>query len=159
MNFITVQLKGMDKVSLGAKYMVQAARNELRLAVPAAAELIAEEARTIVPVDTGRLRDAIHVEPSSSGGFSQVVDRDEKQVVVVSPAYPSLNEYNFSPPYARRIEFGFMGTDKLGRTYHQAAQPFMRPAADAKKEDAKALIKEQMFEALAAASGFNRGRA
>ncbi len=159
MNFITVQLKGMDKVSLGAKYMVHAAQRELRLAVPAGAELIAEEARTLVPVDTGRLHDAIHVEPSSSGGFSQVVDRDEKQVVVVSPAYPSLNKYGFSPPYARRIEFGFMGTDKLGRTYHQVAQPFMRPAADAKKEDAKALIKDQMFEALAAASGFNQGRA
>lgn len=159
MNFITVQVRGMDKVSLGATYMVKAAQSALRLAVPDAAQVIAEEAKTIVPVDTGRLRDAIHVEPSSSGSFPQCIDRDEKQQVVVSPAYASFNEYGFSPPYARRIEFGFMGTDRLGREYHQAAQPFMRPAADAKRDEAKQMIKDQLFEALAGASGFNRGRA
>lgn len=159
MNFVTVQLRGMDKVSLGAGYMIRAAQNTLKVAVPDAAQVIAEEAKTIVPVDTGRLRDAIHVEPSSSGAFPQCIDRNEKQAVVVSPAYISQNEYGFSPPYARRIEFGFMGTDRLGRTYHQAAQPFMRPAFDTKKEEAAQMIKDQMFEALAGASAFHRGRA
>ena len=32
--------------------------------------------------------------------------------------------------YARRIEFGFKDTDKLGRKYNQAAKPYMRPALD-----------------------------
>ena len=34
-------------------------------------------------------------------------------------------------PYARRIEYGFMDkTDKLGRLYHQPAQPVWRPMFD-----------------------------
>lgn len=31
-------------------------------------------------------------------------------------------------PYARRLEFGFVGVDKRGRHYHQAPQPHWRPA-------------------------------
>lgn len=30
--------------------------------------------------------------------------------------------------YARRQEFGFVGTDSLGRRYNQAARPYLRPA-------------------------------
>lgn len=33
--------------------------------------------------------------------------------------------------YARRIELGFQGKDKLGRVYDQTGFPFLRPAADA----------------------------
>ncbi len=29
--------------------------------------------------------------------------------------------------YARRLEFGFFGTDSLGRNVHQEARPFLRP--------------------------------
>lgn len=32
--------------------------------------------------------------------------------------------------YGRRVEFGFNGADNLGRVYHQAAQPALRPAFD-----------------------------
>lgn len=31
-------------------------------------------------------------------------------------------------PYARRIELGFHGTDRLGRAYNQWAYPYLRPA-------------------------------
>ena len=31
-------------------------------------------------------------------------------------------------PQARRLEYGFFGDDSLGRTYHQAPRPHMRPA-------------------------------
>ncbi|MGF2618433.1 HK97 gp10 family phage protein [Rossellomorea vietnamensis] len=31
-------------------------------------------------------------------------------------------------PYAMRIEYGFRGTDSLGRTYNQAPQPYLNPA-------------------------------
>lgn len=30
--------------------------------------------------------------------------------------------------YARRVELGFVGTDKLGRVYNQAPRPYLRPA-------------------------------
>lgn len=38
--------------------------------------------------------------------------------------------------YAQRIEYGFMDTDSLGRTYNQEAQPYMRPAYDTKQGEA-----------------------
>jgi hypothetical protein len=33
-----------------------------------------------------------------------------------------------SSPQARRLEYGFYGTDSLGRVYHQGPFPHMRPA-------------------------------
>ena len=33
-------------------------------------------------------------------------------------------------PQARRLEYGFVGPDKLGRVYNQAARPHIRPALD-----------------------------
>ena len=41
-------------------------------------------------------------------------------------------EANVGPTmiYARRIELGFEGPDSLGRVYHQAPKPYVRPAYD-----------------------------
>lgn len=36
-------------------------------------------------------------------------------------------------PYGRRLEFGFVGIDSLGRNYNQAARPHLRPAAERHK--------------------------
>lgn len=33
-------------------------------------------------------------------------------------------------PQGRRLEYGFVGTDSLGRTYNQAPRPHVRPAVD-----------------------------
>jgi HK97 gp10 family phage protein len=35
--------------------------------------------------------------------------------------------------YARRLEYGFKGTDSLGRKYNQSAKPYLRPALDNNK--------------------------
>jgi HK97 gp10 family phage protein len=35
--------------------------------------------------------------------------------------------------YAKRMEYGFKGPDKLGRKYKQSAHPYMRPAMDENK--------------------------
>jgi hypothetical protein len=45
-----------------------------------------------------------------------------------------------SVPYARRIEYGFMQADRLGRRYNQAAQPYLRPAFDAQQAAVRAAI-------------------
>lgn len=36
-------------------------------------------------------------------------------------------------PYGRRLEFGFVGIDSLGRNYNQAARPHLRPAMERHK--------------------------
>ena len=52
------------------------------------------------------------------------------------------------PPYARRIELGFVGQDSLGRHYHQAAQPYMAPAFSNKQDEARQMIKDEVTGAL-----------
>lgn len=43
-----------------------------------------------------------------------------------------------SAPQARRLEYGFVGTDSIGRHYHQPPFPHIRPAvADTRPEYAK----------------------
>jgi HK97 gp10 family phage protein len=84
---------------------------QVRAAAVQSAELVMDTAKAIVPVDTGRLRDSIDYQ----------ITEDALQITaIISP----------HTEYANRIEFGFIGVDSLGRTYNQAAQPYMRPAWD-----------------------------
>jgi hypothetical protein len=61
-----------------------------------------EQAKRVVPVDTGALRRSIEIR-----GNSVVTDKD----------------------YAPRINFGFTGTDSLGRTYDYRGTFFLSDAA------------------------------
>ena len=45
-------------------------------------------------------------------------------------------------PYAMRIEKGFIGSDSLGRVYHQAPRPFMRQAWDLQKKVVEKILME-----------------
>lgn len=141
---LNASLAGFDRLSLKVKYLVDAARFGLKAGVADAATQVELTAKELVPVKTGKLRESIHVE--------QVVDEPERQVVAVVPAYQAGNEYGIDPEYARRIEFGFVGTDRLGREYHQAPQPFMRPAGDQHAAAAVATIRESVRDEMAAAS-------
>ncbi len=51
--------------------------------------------------------------------------------------------------YSARLEFGFFGTDALGRNYNQEARPFMRPALAAKKDEIERNIAAAVRAALA----------
>ena len=137
---LTVTLSGMDKLSLQVRYLSKAAQAGLKLGVDGAAGLFRDEAKLLVPVKTGNLRDHIH--------FYTTVDEPEKQQREVTPVYELEGSGELDPPYARRIEFGFIGQDSLGRNYHQAAQPFMRPAFDNKRAEAEQLIREEVTSAL-----------
>lgn len=48
-------------------------------------------------------------------------------------------------PFAKRLEYGFADTDKLGRVYNQAAQPHFRPAMDDNQSKYKKIYKEALF--------------
>ncbi len=146
---LQVSVSGTDALTLKFKYLIKAAQQGLKFGVSEAASVIEEEAKTLVPVDTGNLRDHIHTEP--------VINQPERQVSVVTPITVSevpvafgggISETELDPPYARRIEFGFMGTDRLGRVYHQAPQPYMRPAYESKKGEAETAIKDGVLEAI-----------
>lgn len=87
----------------------------------AAAQVVRNAAIPKAPVKTGTLRRSVRTELVDGGDVAVGTDL----------------------PYARRIELGFIGTDSRGRHYHQAAQPYLRPAYDETKA-------EQAREAIAA---------
>lgn len=131
---LLVTARGFDSLSLGIKALQKPVQDALRDGVRSAAMILTQEAKDLVPVKTGRLQTAIHDEV--------VTDEPEKQERSVRPAYETGE--GFDPPYARRIEMGFIGTDSIGRRYHQPAKPFMRPAFDSKQEEAKAEILDHL---------------
>jgi hypothetical protein len=81
---------------------------EVEVALEKNAQALLLMIQSRAPVRTGAYRASWHIE------------RQGNQRLVGSGA-----------PYGRRLEFGFMGTDALGRSYHQAPQPHVRPSADA----------------------------
>jgi Bacteriophage HK97-gp10, putative tail-component len=107
---------------------LQAAQNGLKAGAAAGAQVFEAHAKENAPVLTGRLRDGIHTET--------VTDSETVQTLMVTPVVAASNKYGFEPPYARRIELGFIGVDSLGRHYHQAPEPYMRPAFDEGLADA-----------------------
>lgn len=78
-----------------------------------------------VPIQSGELRAAINKEVKTKGAFK-----------VVGRVWVSGNI-----PYAQRIEFGFIGTDSLGREFHQLPRPFMRPALTRNLPEIKEMFK------------------
>lgn len=67
------------------------------------------------PVDTGQYRNSIRADKPISENGGPVC-------YVGSPM-----------PQTRRLEFGFVGPDKLGRAYNQAPRPHWRPTFDLNK--------------------------
>jgi Bacteriophage HK97-gp10, putative tail-component len=111
-----------------------------RQGVAAGAALFEDGAKNNAPVQTGRLRDGIHTET--------VVDTNTQTQLMVTPVVDAANKEGFEPPYARRIELGFIGIDSLGRHYHQAPEPYMRPAFDEQKDAALQAHEDAVREAL-----------
>jgi hypothetical protein len=146
---LTAQFRGYDKLSLRVKYLQRAAAWGLKAGVGEAGLLMETSAKGYVPVLTGKLRDSIHTE--------SVEDTEEVQRVKVTPITEADNKYGFEPAYPRRIELGFFGPDSLGRVYHQAPQPYMRPAFDENQVEARVRIKDSILMELQAATNTAAG--
>jgi len=97
----------------------------------AAAQVIASDAKGHAPVDTGTLRRSITVEAVAPGDVRVGSD----------------------VPYAARIEYGFNAADSRGRQYHQAAQPYLRPAFDANQDRVLRMIADGVRDVFRAAAG------
>lgn len=142
---ITVQLTGLDKLSLAVGYMKTAASTGLKFGVSEGGGLVLNEAKINVPKVSGNLDEHIHMEI--------VTDEPEVQVVAVTPIFPASNKYGFDPAYARRVHDGFIGVDSLGRHYHQAANPFLTAAYETQKKPAIDAIRNGLYQELDAVVG------
>lgn len=136
-----VTVSGTGSAELKAKRWISAAVDGLRFGVSEGAFMMEQGMIQRVPVDTGHLRDSIHT--------TTIADDGAKQVKAVSPVVEAANPWGIDPAYARRIEYGFVGPDSLGRVYHQPPQSYIRSTYDELKDEVSKTIKDSVIETLA----------
>ncbi len=120
----------------------------LERAVVAGALLIQNAAKEGTPFRTGTLRRSIHIgghDDLNPDGVSGKIDPPEVTADRVAVFVGTDVEY------ARRVEYGFEGDDVLGRTYHQPAQPYLRPAVDETRREVVQEIGEALRDLIRAA--------
>ncbi len=122
---IEIKLEGMSELLKGVKAYELQMRGRVSYAIEAGMIRIRDDAKGYAPVrkkQGGNLRNSIRGEMLSP--LTAVV---ETNVV-----------------YAARQEFGFIGTDKLGRTYNQQGRLYMTRAAEENTERLLAGIRREI---------------
>lgn len=105
-----------------------------------AAQTVANEVRRpksaggAMPVDTGNLRRSLLAStsslPSVRVGDQAFPDNDDQITLTIAGAQLGDKIYmGFQAAYARRMEYGFVGADSLGRYYNQQGNGFVRLTA------------------------------
>lgn len=119
-----------DKELIAKFKRMQAAAQSgaLKSAAIAGIQPIQNAAQAGAPYLTGTLRRSIHTE-----------------IVVDRPLYAEAAT-GTDVPYAARQEFGFSGVDALGRSYHQPARPYMRPAYEQQQAEAISETETALWE-------------
>lgn len=137
-----VRIDGSDSLMRKLSALAEAAQGQmLERAMVAGALIVQNAAKQQAPFLTGTLRRSIHIggheemNPDGEGGNVPEPEVDGASVAVY---------IGTDVEYARRLEYGFNGTDSLGRQYSQAAQPYLRPAAD----ENQAAVRTEVGEAL-----------
>lgn len=145
---ITAKIVGSAALSAKLKLLERAVQNKaVEQALVSGALLVVNQAKENAPYLTGTLRRSIHI----GGHTSKTPDyqsksEDQGQYSSVGMPHGTAVMVGTNLPYARRVEFGFTGTDSLGRTYDQAAQPYLTTAFEEKKDEAVKEIGEAFRE-------------
>ena len=113
-NMFEMEVEGLDEAIAALEKLSSDVDGAVEAALSAGALEVENEAKNRAPYVTGTLRRSI----------THKIEGDDALVGPFSAV-----------PYAARIEFGFVGADSLGRVYNQAAQPYLRPALQAKQAD------------------------
>lgn len=132
----------MPQGSFGAQVGKWAAQTEQRMTAVFrdAAQTVANEVTTPtgsggnMPVVTGNLRRSLMASttamPTLKSDEEEFSGNDGQITLVIAGANIGETIYlGFQAVYARRIEYGFKGTDSLGRVYDQSGAGFVRLTA------------------------------
>ncbi|EPY2286133.1 HK97-gp10 family putative phage morphogenesis protein [Clostridium sporogenes] len=123
----SMELDGMDNLIRKIEEMGKAGVKVENAALKKAGELIVEEAKNNVPVKTEKLKKGLKVSGVHKKGGNKFV---------LAGIQKGDNSKIF---YGKFLEFG---TSKM------KARPFMAPAYESKKEEAKEIIKQELRNAL-----------
>ena len=97
-------------------------------------------ARQLAPYVTTALKNSIYARTSKDDPYNQVAaivkSKNPKAEIAPLPE-PKEGEAYVGPcvAYGARVEFGFVGKDKLGRQYNQATHPYLTPALEKVKTE------------------------
>lgn len=80
-----------------------------------------------MPVDTGNLRNSFVSSLNGQGGLTGAVSYE---LTIAGAKIGDTIFGGWTAAYARRIEYGFTGTDSLGRAFNQNGRGFVRHAAE-----------------------------
>lgn len=127
---VSVSISGFEGIANSFKYIKRGMADGLDAIVGVGALPIETEAKRLAPIVTGALRQSI---------------RTESVRVSATSALAKIGPH---VPYGARIEFGFVGPDSLGRVYHQAPEPYMRPAYETKKQEAHDAMRDSAKEII-----------
>lgn len=146
---VRAQIHGAESLTRKLAALQDATRGRmLERAVVAGALLVQNSAKVNAPFRTGTLRRSIHIgghanlNPDGVAGKVSDPEIDDNSVAVF---------VGTDVEYARRIEYGFEGADRLGRTFHQPAQAYLRPAVDENRREVVQEIGEALRDLIRAA--------
>ena len=129
---IRIEIKGIPHLQAKFKQIDNDMQKALLEGLVEGGALVVNTAKGRVAYKTGNLKNNIKEQKQSmSGGKAQV----DVGVTTV--------------PYAARIEFGYTGPDKLGRRFHQAAQPYMRNSLDENGKKIDNIIESKLKAVIA----------
>lgn len=106
---------------------LKAAFKRLSVAARGSALMTAAKAG-ILPIQNAAIENA----PYLTGNLARSIHTEEVEKTNHSAKVATGTDVE----YAARQEFGFNDTDARGRSYHQPARPYMRPAYDNHREEA-----------------------
>lgn len=146
-----VEVKGLTELEFNFVELLKLDAEEggraVRSALRAGAKVIADDAKLRVPVDSGELRDALHVSTTKDSSGAIIAGIKFRKVRGGDfPFHWRFVEYGTGPRFRRRRAKGKVVKKLGGATGVMPARPFLRPAFEAKK---KAAVKK-VQEALAA---------
>ena len=116
-----------------------------------------------VPFDTGALRASLVVTVNGSPPPPRTKEpaspstawSDGEVIATIAGAVAGDKVIaSYTVAYARRLEFGFVGTDSLGRTYNQQGRGWVRRAA----QQWPAIVAQATADAKAAVAANTKGR-
>ena len=114
---VEIEVQGIDKFLRMLENAQRSLVEELDALIDSGAQLVKDSAETFVPVRTGNLKSTIRIEETGK------------------PMERLVRAGGDQAPYAPPVEYG---------TFKMAAQPFMRPAAEARGLEIEKLVLEGM---------------
>lgn len=129
---LTVKIDGLKELEEQLLSLPQnLARRDVRQALEAGGEVIAEEMRALAPRRTGRLHENIEVKVSLSS-------KQDAGTAKIGPLkkvfYGLMQELGWTSPLPKSA--GGTRRDRRGRGMHHPGHPFMRPAFESRKDAA-----------------------